>query len=714
MKRLLQASPFVLQTKVRTAFLICPLLTTGFSQDLAAQQEDQQAVIEHIEVTGQYLNLPNGTGDASDQLREKGVNFSSAGGISPLPILRGLNDDRVKLLIDGAETTSSCANHMNPALSYIDASRVQSVNVLAGITPVSMGGDSIAGTIMIESEQARYADSPDTLLKSGAVAYTYRSNNHNHGTALNATIASEKVSLSYSGSFDKAESYRDGNGDKVLDTLYRSESHNLTLGMRDEQQSMTLKLNHHEVPYQGFPNQYMDMVGNISNGINFHYLRNFNWGQLDTRLTWQDVDHEMGFFTGEKTGSMPMMTEGRDIAYKIAAEIPLSDDHTLRIGNEFHRFTLDDWWPALEGSMMMGPDDYVNINDGERSRYAVYIESEHALNNSWKFLAGLRYEHVIMDADEVQPYNSMSMSMGSMNVDAPAALAFNASDRHRRDDNFDVTAVLSYTATQNTNIDFGYARKTRSPNLYERYTWGRGTMAMTMIGWFGDANGYVGDIKLEPEIAHILSATLTWHNDNRTSMLTATPYYTYVDNYIDAKKIGTFNPRMAMQVTRPRLQFTNLDAELYGIDINASTQLFTQSKHKVNLTGNLSYTHGERKRDGGDLYHIMPINIKLALEHQVLSWTNRLEFEWVDNKDKVDAIRLENKTGSYTLVNLSTNYDWQAFSITVGISNLFDRNYDLPLGGVNFAGWSAGGKTGQFESLPGQGRSINTGIKYAF
>ena len=41
--------------------------------------------------------------------------------------------------------------------------------------------------------------------------------------------------------------------------------------------------------------------------------------------------------------------------------------------------------------------------------------------------------------------------------------------------------------------EFGYARKTRSPNFYERYAWSTSGMAASMISWFGDANGYVGE-----------------------------------------------------------------------------------------------------------------------------------------------------------------------------------------------------------------------------
>ncbi len=666
--------------------------------------------LEQVVVTGHPYEMLNGTGDTADILSNQGVDFSSAGGISSLPVLRGLNDDRIKLVIDGAETTSACANHMNPALSYIDSSRVNMVDVMAGITPVSMGGDSIGGTIKIVSETPIYADVEGQLLETSTAGYFYRSNNDNHGIALKLGIANETASLMYSGSMDKADSYHDGNGNTVLDTLYKSETHNLTMGLRGEKQLMTLRLNHQKVPYQGFPNQYMDMVDNTSTGINFNYLRQFGWGQLDALLTWQDVDHEMGFFTDEKPGTMPMITKGQDVAYKIAVNIPYGEDSKLRLGNEFHQFKLDDWWPAVEGSMMMGPNDYTNINNGERSRYALYAETEQSLAENWQAIVGMRYEHVVMNTGDVQAYNSMP---SMMNIDASAAEAFNSLSHKRNEDNFDITVMGRYSPSGTYSLEFGYARKTRSPNLYERYSWGRGTMAMTMIGWFGDGNGYVGDIGLIPEIAHTLSATFNWSEDENSQM-SITPYYTYVDDYIDAKPIGSFNPRMAMAVTRPLLQFVNIDARLYGAELQGRKSLLESTKATTILDLRIAYTRGERAGDGGDLYHIMPLNLKLALEQNVQQWKSRIEVEWVEDKDNVDGLRLEPATKSYTLVNISTAYQWNKVLLSASVRNLFDEQYDLPLGGVYYSGWFAGDKTGQFESLPGQGRSLDVGVRYEF
>ena len=90
---------------------------------------------------------------------------------------------------------------------------------------------------------------------------------------------------------------------------------------------------------------------------------------------------------------------------------------------------------------------------------------------------------------------------------------------------------------QQQDLEFGYAQKTRSPNLYERYAWSTGGMAMNMINMVGDGNGYVGNLDLKPEVAHTLSATADWHDAEQQNWgLKVTPYYTYVQDYINAQR----------------------------------------------------------------------------------------------------------------------------------------------------------------------------------
>ena len=119
--------------------------------------------------------------------------------------------------------------------------------------------------------------------------------------------------------------------------------------------------------------------------------------------------------------------------------------------------------------------------------------------------------------------------------------------------NFDATALARYEHDLSTTFEGGYAMKTRSPNLYERYDWSTGKMAMEMNGWFGDGNSYVGNLDLKPETAHTLSVTAGWHDSARKDWeLKITPYYTFVEDYIDVDRCPTCTMKPALGECRLR------------------------------------------------------------------------------------------------------------------------------------------------------------------
>jgi iron complex outermembrane receptor protein len=362
--------------------------------------------------------------------------------------------------------------------------------------------------------------------------------------------------------------------------------------------------------------------------------------------------------------------------------------------------------------MMMGPDTFWNINDGKRDRFALYGELETHWNDQWTSILGLREELVRMDTGTVQPYNPMA---GMMNQDPVYAAAFNTRDRSKNDNNLDLTALARYQPDSTANYEFGFARKTRSPNLYECYTWGRSTMDMTMIGWFGDANGYVGDPDLKPEVANTLSASATWRAaDTEAWEIKVAPRLSYVQDFIDVDPLGTYHPYGIATVDRALLRFANHDARLWGIDIGGRMTAWNSNRYgRGQLKASLAWTRGERT-DGGDLYHIMPLNGSVGIEQLVNAWTNSVELQVIDSKTNVDAQRFEPVTDRYTLVNLRTSYRMDNnVTLTLGIGNLFDKQYDLPLGGVSLAALKAAG-SGPLLSLPGPGRSFDAGVNIKF
>ena len=67
-----------------------------------------------------------------------------------------------------------------------------------------------------------------------------------------------------------------------------------------------------------------------------------------------------------------------------------------------------------------------------------------------------------------------------------------------------------------------------------------GLMAANMNNLYGDGNGYVGNVDLKPETAHTFSVSSDWHDKTKKNWsFKATPYFTYVADYIDAVACST-------------------------------------------------------------------------------------------------------------------------------------------------------------------------------
>jgi iron complex outermembrane receptor protein len=666
-----------------------------------------------------------------------GVHSFGAGGVSSLPVMRGLADDRLRIKLDDMDLIASCPNHMNPALSYIDPSQVASVQVWAGISPVSVGGDSIGGTIAVRSKGPRFAAAGQDHLKEGEIGAFYRSNGNAHGGHVTATYATDSVSLSYTSATAKAGDYKAGGDFKNYDatgrtghtlgrdvvgsTAYETRNHTLDLAFRNANNLFEAKLGYQDIPYQLYPNQRMDMLDNEQKRFLLRYQGDFAWGSLEARAYQEKVNHYMNFGEdkqlayGTAINGMPMYTKGKTTGASIKANVSLAGQNLLRMGAELQQYHLNDWWPP-SGTGGMAPNTFINIQNGKRDRAALFSEWEAHFNPRWISLLGLRYERVRTSADAVHGYNQatapFSGSGGMMNQTVDA-VAFNNAQRAKTDNNVDLTALTRYTPDEGLDVELGLARKVRSPNLYERYSWSTAGMMAIMNNFVGDGNGYVGNTNLKPEIAHTLSASFDWHAPGREWEFKASPYYTRATDYIDAIKTASWKANQFNV-----LQYANQSARLYGIDLSGKMPLANTRFGAFGLKGQASYTNGKNRDTGDDLYNIMPLNAKFALTHQTGGWDNALELEAVSAKRNVSDIRNEIRTTGYGLVHLRGSYAWNKVRLDFGVENLFDRNYALPLGGA----YTGQGNTMSINptnvtwgtAVPGPGRSVYTALTLKF
>ena len=663
-----------------------------------------------------------------------GVNSANNGGASSMPVIRGLADDRIKIKVDGIDLISACANHMNSPLSSIDSSNVEQIKVFAGLTPVSMGGDSIGGSVVINSAQPEFAKIGQRIINNKFSTF-YRSNNQASGVNIKSSITSDKLSFNYNGSYIDAENFKAAkhfkssglaatgrefiSGKEVGSSAFKDGNHMLTLGVREDSQLFNIKIGYQNTPDQGFANQRMDSTKNEIIKINMAYQNNYDWGKLEARFFNEKTQHSHNFGQDKQFAysmnvlGMPMNAKGNNLGFTIKADILASQKDLITIGSEFQRYRLDDWWTS-SGTGPMSPNTFQNINNGERDRFDVYAEWLKSWTPKLNFSVGIRYGQVRSNSGIVHGYNDNNTTGSTTHNQANNSTAFNNSNRSKNDHNIDLSVLGEYIVNQEKSYEIGYAIKTRSPNLYERYTWSTWMMAANMNNTYGDGNGYVGNVNLKPETSHTFSVSSDWHDKYKKNWsFKATPYLTYVADYIDAvacSKVG--KSCMSRSDGFSTLSLDNQAAKIYGFDLD-SQQSLTKIKGygSLILKGSFSYSRGENTDANDNLYRVMPANVKLAIEQKYNQWTNRVEARLVSNKTKLSKIRNETRSPGYGLVNIFSTYEHKEAQLSFGITNLFNKYYIDPLGG-SYVGQGATMMTGisNNQGIPGMGRSFNFGL----
>jgi iron complex outermembrane receptor protein len=304
------------------------------------------------------------------------------------------------------------------------------------------------------------------------------------------------------------------------------------------------------------------------------------------------------------------------------------------------------------------------------------------------------------DAGNVQGYSMMY---------AADAAAFNAASHARTDVNFDMTALARYDANEHAAFEFGYARKNRSQNLYERYTWSTNMMAASMIGWFGDGNMYYGNVALKPETGNVVSGTLLLHGRApKPWEMKLTPHLDFIQNYIDVDVASMGMMGMGL----PLLRFANHDARIGGGDLSGFATLWSSD---ASGTGRLSasgaWLHGTRTDRDTPLYQMMPLNLRLSFDEEIKGLSAGLGSEMVDSKSRLDPNRIELRTPGYALVNLHAAYKSKVVQGGFRVDNLFNRLHDLPLGGNNLDIYNS---TGSMTPVTGRGRSVSINLTARF
>jgi iron complex outermembrane receptor protein len=152
------------------------------------------------------------------------------------------------------------------------------------------------------------------------------------------------------------------------------------------------------------------------------------------------------------------------------------------------------------------------------------------------------------------------------------------------------------------------------------------------------------------------------------------------------------------------LQFSNINAQLYGVDFETGYRITDNWR----LDGGLNYVRGERVGSTYDnLYRIAPLNGRAQITFEHSGWMAAVEGVFYSNQNKVSEFNDEEKSPSYALMNVRGSYEpYKGVLIALGLENAFDNEVTNHLAGTNRVRNNEDLAPG--NKVPGQGRNVYT------
>jgi iron complex outermembrane receptor protein len=607
--------------------------------------------------------------------------------------------------MDGNHIAPSGPNWMDPPLSYAVGGQLESLELYRGIVPVSVAQESIGGAVDAQSMRGEFTNTDDVEVSGRVIANTQSVNNSYHvNSALVASNRQQRLRLAAMTENGDDAKFTDGH---IRPTEYERQRYDVGYGVRWGEHTVQLDYGYNDTGDSGTPALPMDIetIEGHLYGLTYNFDRNQDMNLVAT-VFGSDLDHTM---TNYKLRQAPAAASQwrRNTAssdnggFKLEA-ILFDDSGASTFGV--------DGFSAKHNSDIDNPNNPMffveNFNKAERQVLGAFVERRQDLSASWQLELGGRYNRVEMNSDEINGTPAMMMPPAQALRDA-----FNSAQRKQTDNNIDLVAKAWYRASTNSSWYLGIAQKNRSPSYQERYLW----LPLESTAGLADGYTYTGTINLDPEVARQIESGLDYSNG--TIVFSPRIFYSQVDDYIegtpsqDAAAIAFVRMMNATNGTNnpDPLQFTNVDARLYGFDMDWTWFM----SERWTLSGLVNYVRGERDDSSNDnLYRIAPLNGSVRLTYGVDSWTAAIEGVAYDKQNDVSEVNNEQKTSGYGLVNVSAT--WQIIpdlQLAAGVDNVLDRDYESHLGGYNRA---ANADIPIGSRLPGYGANAYARIRYAF
>lgn len=684
-----------------------------------------QAQVTEIEITGisdtSELTTSDrmvASPDAGELLRRlPGANINKNGELTGIAQYRGMFGNRVNVAINGMPISSGGPNAMDSPLHYAPLAMLEAITLHRGITPVSSGMETVGGSLEASTFRGDFKGSD----------FEFNSKIYLGGQSLNnGNVVNAFLTLANDRHLFRTNLLRESGDDSdfadgaITPSSYKRDRFDIGYGFRVGEHMLNLDYAVNNTGDSGTPALPMDILSIDSKLSRVEYRWEGGDRNFVFRLNNNDISHVMTNYhlrrppQGTAMVMAPMMYRSTEATSdNQSVLLQMEQDST----NGLWRYGLDGHFATHDAGITnpnMARFFVQNFNNVEKELLGLFLEKEIEVRHQSLVEAGIRANRYSLKSGTVSAnLNPMNLATGMPvmlnNIAGSLAGTFNSADKTITDVNIDWFAKYSYHQSTETTLYVGLARKSRSPTYQETFLW----MPMESTGGLADGKTYIGNLNLDSEVAHEIELGIDWNSGDFS--LSPRLFYKQVDDYIQgtpsqnaqANTLSMMMANMGMGSSNP-LQFNNVDAEIYGFDMEAGYTLMPNWY----LRSIVSVTHGKRKDIDDNLYRMAPANVSLALDYLTQNWMFTLESIAYARQSKVSDTNLEAQTAGYALLNASAEVQLTGnIDLGIGINNLFDRNYRDHLAGYNRA---FNPDIALRDRLPGLGRNLYARLIWDF
>ena len=594
---------------------------------------------------------------------DAGVTQSYYGPNASRPIIRGLGDQRVRVLQNGLDTFDVSAASVDHAVA-VDPMLIERIEVLRGSSALLYGANAIGGVVNTIDRTIPRHEHGKPLYGQARVEFT----GVNDGLNTGAVVFAETGSLVFqvNGTSRETEDYdvpgfRLPDGSRT-DSVVNSDSETWTAGFGSsylfENGYVGAAYSHFDTQY-GVPNEEAPMIelerkrfelrGAVAPDAS-EWIEN-----IELQFAYGDYTHD----EIESSGEVAVTFEREGLESRAAVVHSFDNlEGVFGFQGNFDEVVVRGEENFFAGASGKNP----TIAEENAQRLALFVMEEYSLSTKWLLHGGLRLESLLRQFK------------GAKNRDDFTASA---------------STGLAFKPTEDWSVGFNLNYTEREPETAELFSDG----PHLATGAFE-----IGDSSMDKETAYGAEAVLRRIQGAVIGELSV--FYTYFDDYIFLADTDTVDFEGEILTERT---YQSISSEFYGLEAEIEWSVCETNDWVVGLRSFGDVLWAKNISDNTDVPRTPPWRIGTGVDVQYRNFSLFMDVTHTGEQRKT-ALG-EDSTGSYTLLGVRAAYNWKTdhaeTELFVKVDNLTD---DLARVHTSFLRDTA--------PLPGRGVDVGLSVRF--